>query len=292
MAFMRRFVAILLLLTSYILYRTPLYVRRLMAVTLPDRILRKLPGAWRTELAAVRVEPIISGMSGADVFRLQSEPACFLKLAEDGAAQSIREEIARTRWLAGQGIRVAPILRTHDDGRTVIMQTQALPGEPADRCAWPKARLLSAIGQAVAKLHALPIVDCPFDESLAVRLERARRAIEQGDIDATDFASRNRNVAPRDLFARLGADLPEEDAVVVHGDLTLSNMIVAADGSVGFIDCGHAGRADRYLDLAVLAAEITDHFGRSSIKTFTQAYGVQHWNEPKARYYADLYELF
>jgi aminoglycoside 3'-phosphotransferase-2 len=263
-----------------------------MPAVLPRRILQKLPDAWRAELATITAEPITSGMSGADVFRLRMEPARFLKFADDGAVQDLRQEIARAAWLADHGIGVAPILRTHDDDCTVAMQTQALPGEPADCCDWPEARLLPAIGHALAKLHGLPAVDCPFDESLAVRLERARRAIEQGGVDARHFASRNRNVTPRDLFARLVANPPAEDFVVAHGDLTLSNMIIGADGTVGFIDCGHAGRADRYLDLGVLAAEIGDHFGRRAVKTFARAYGVQRWNVRKADYYADLYELF
>ena len=263
-----------------------------MSVILPSRILQKLPDAWRAELAAVTAEPITDGMSGTDVFRLRVEPACFLKFAEDRAAQSLRQEIVRTAWLADHGIRVAPVLRTHDDGRTAAMQTQALPGEPADRCDWPQARLLLAMGGALAELHALPAADCPFDESLAVRLKRARHAIEQGGVDARHFASRNRNVTPPDLLARLVANRPAEDFVIAHGDLTLSNIVIGPDGAVGFIDCGHAGRADRYLDLGVLAAEIANHFGRRSITIFARAYGVQRWNVRKAAYYADLYELF
>jgi aminoglycoside phosphotransferase len=263
-----------------------------MSIGLPSRILQKLPDAWRAELAAVAAEPIINGMSGADVFRLRMEPSCFLKFAENAAVQSLRQEIARTAWFADHGIRVAPILRTHDDGRTAAMQTQALPGEPADRSDLPKACLLPAMGRALAKLHALRPADCPFDESLAVRLKRARRAIEQGSVDARHFASRNRNVRPCDLLARLIADPPAEDFVIAHGDLTLSNMVIGPDGAVWFIDCGHAGRADRYLDLAVLAAEISDHFGPRSVKTFVRAYGVKRWDVRKAAYYADLYEFF
>jgi aminoglycoside 3'-phosphotransferase II len=263
-----------------------------MSAVLPRRILQKLPDAWRAELGAVAAQPITDGMSGADVFRMRTEPARFLKFAEGRAALGLRQEIVRTVWLADHGIGVAPVLRTHDGGRAVAMQTLALPGVPADRCDWPQARLLAALGRALAQLHALPAADCPFDESLAVRLERARHAIEQGDVDAAHFASRNRSVTPPDLLARLVANRPVEDFVIVHGDLTLSNMVVSPDGAIGFIDCGHSGRADRYLDLGVLAAEIGDHFGPRSLTAFTRAYGLQRWNGRKAAYYSDLYELF
>ncbi len=79
---------------------------------------------------------------------------------------------------------------------------------------------------------------------------------------------------------------------MAHGDAAWNNMIVAPDGTVGFIDCGHAGRADRYLDLAVAAAEVDDHLGPSGIKIFAEAYGERRWNARKAAFYADLYELF
>lgn len=263
-----------------------------MSDILPSRILRKLPDEWRAELAAVAAEPVTDGMSGADVFRLRMEPACFLKFAEEGSVQTLRQEIVRAAWLADHGIRVAPVLRIHDNGRVAAMQTQALPGEPADRCDRPPASLVPAIARALAGLHALSAADCPFDESLAVRLERARHTIEQGGVDARHFAPRNRNATPQDLFARLVASPPAEDFVVAHGDLTLSNMVIGPNGDVGFIDCGHVGRADRYLDLGVLAGEIADHFGRRLVTTFARAYGVPRWDVRKAAYYSDLYELF
>jgi aminoglycoside 3'-phosphotransferase-2 len=78
---------------------------------------------------------------------------------------------------------------------------------------------------------------------------------------------------------------------VVHGDATLSNIIVDANNAVGFVDCGNVGRGDRYQDLAVLAAEIGEHFGAEAAAKFARSYGGE-WNRAKARYYSDLYELF
>ena len=79
---------------------------------------------------------------------------------------------------------------------------------------------------------------------------------------------------------------------VVHGDATLSNMMIDDDGTLGFIDCGHAGRGDRYLDLAVLAADIADKRGAEAAAQFAGACGLPLWDAAKARYYLDLYELF
>jgi aminoglycoside phosphotransferase len=125
-----------------------------------------------------------------------------------------------------------------------------------------------------------------------VRLPRALEAVETGKVDPTQFASRNRGISPHTLFGRLATRAPREDLVVAHGDATLSNILVEEEGAVGFIDCGQVGRADRYLDLAVLAAEIVDRFGPAAVRVFAKAYGIHRWNVSKAAYYADLYELF
>jgi aminoglycoside phosphotransferase len=93
------------------------------------------------------------------------------------------------------------------------------------------------------------------------------------------------------LLARLIAQQPAEDIAIVHGDATLSNLIVDAGGNVGFIDCGNAGRGDRYLDLGVLAAEINGHYGDDAAVQFMRRYGGA-WDANKARFYADLYEFF
>jgi aminoglycoside phosphotransferase len=173
------------------------------------------------------------------------------------------------------------------------METLAVPGTPADETDAPAERVLAVLGRGLAALHSLAVADCPFDESLPVRLARAQEALERDEVDPARFEPRNRHTAPRTLLARIAANPARQDAVVVaHGDASLSNLIVGPDGILGFIDCGHAGRADRYLDLAVAGAEIAGHFGTAALPMLTRAYGLRRWNKRKAAYYEDLYEFF
>jgi aminoglycoside phosphotransferase len=172
------------------------------------------------------------------------------------------------------------------------MQMQKLAGVPADRCRWPASRLLPALGRAFARLHALPITACPFDERLAVRLSLAAQAVERDEVNVEDFDEKNVGVAPEVLLSRLTQSAPPEDPVVAHGDATFSNIIVGPDGAVAFIDCGHAGRSDRYLDLAIVGTEIVERFGREGLAIFMAAYGKRDWNDSKATYFCDLYEFF
>jgi aminoglycoside 3'-phosphotransferase II len=80
--------------------------------------------------------------------------------------------------------------------------------------------------------------------------------------------------------------------VVTHGDATFDNILIDANGRVGFIDCGRAGRADRYVDLSLLALQIDEHLGARWISQFREAYGIARRDHCKAAFFDDLYELF
>ena len=258
---------------------------------LPRRILRRLPASWAADLKTVAAAPITTGMGGAEVFLLRTAPETILKLATGKRAAMIGEEIERLRWLAGQGIAVPSILRAHADARIGAMQMQKLPGVPADHPGLAAGQFLPALARALAALHALPVDGCQFDESLPVRLARAQRAVERGEVDVDQFDEKNLGADPQVLLAKLQRDPPAEDLVVNHGDAAFSNIIVDGD-RIGFIDCGQCGRADRYLDLAIIGAEILERFGRRGLATFAAAYGERVWDERKAAYYRDLYEFF
>ena len=258
----------------------------------------QLARGWR-ELAGAEIERLDIGMSGAAVFRVTDggAPDRYLKIAQNKSAAALRGEIERMHWLAARGIRVPKILRIDDRPEQVILLTQAVPGIPADADAdaanaLPLLRLIDALAKGIAALHALPAADCPFDETVSARLSRAADAVAAGEVDPRNFAERNRNTGPEALLARLAAAPPVEDIVVVHGDATLSNILVDADGTIGFVDCGNAGRGDRYLDLSVLHADIDGRYGSKAAARFAQSYRPGLWDRRKADYFSDLYELF
>ena len=261
------------------------------AEALARELLMKHDGAGAGAIALRRVT---TGMSDAAVFRARQKGRVprYVKVAFDAAAIALREEIARTQWLSKRGIAVPPVLRVadRDDGTAVLMA--AIAGVPADVSTLATARLIAALAQAVKALHALPPANCPFDETLAARLNRAQAAIDAGEIDPAEFEPHNRDTAPADLLRRLRAAPPHENPTVVHGDLTLGNIIVDDNGACGFIDCGNAGRADRYTDLALLHADIVAHRGEKAGAEFLAACGITHWVAAKAQYFLDLYELF
>jgi aminoglycoside phosphotransferase len=235
-------------------------------------------------------------MSGAKTFRIvgTAEGDQYLKMGRKEAADLVRTEIERTEWLYRNGVPVATILKRFDHGIAAGMIMANLSGTPLDQVEredW--APIVELIALAFARLHSLRAAECPFDESVGVRLSRARWEIERGGIDPKHFDARNSGRTPQQIYDRLRATIPvREDLVVVHGDATLSNLILQADGTIGFIDCGNAGRADRYVDLALVVPELVERFGARSKEIFLSAYGLAQWDERKAVFYSDLYELF
>jgi aminoglycoside 3'-phosphotransferase-2 len=247
-----------------------------------------------SDARTARFEPVASGMSGATVIRVVQPGRSdrFAKIADAATADALRNEVTRTAWLWARGITVPRVLRVNEQlgGYAVLMD--AVPGTSADISSLPVPQLVGALAKALAALHRLPPDDCPFDETLSTRLSRAVAAVAAGEIDIAEFEPRNRDIAPEMLLARLTAQQRAEDIVVVHGDATLSNLIVDTDGNVGFIDCGNAGRGDRYIDLALLAADIEGHYGADARRDFIATYGEGNWDVAKSSYYLDLYELF
>jgi aminoglycoside 3'-phosphotransferase-2 len=205
----------------------------------------------------------------------------------------LHDEAERTAWLDSRGIRVPRTLREHDEAGSFAVLMSAVPGASPGDGAQDPSQVVPRLAAALAALHRLPAESCPFDETLAVRLARAQQDVARDGINGDDFDARNAGVTPADLLRRLAATMPKsEDLVVIHGDATFDNIRADADGSVGFIDCGRAGRADRYVDLCLVGAEIEEHFGADWLTPFVRAYGLRSWDDGKARWFSDLYELF
>ena len=233
-------------------------------------------------------------MSGAHLFRLRAPPSRerYIKIAEGDGLSDLRGEVERTRWLYAKGASVPDLLRVFDDGRRGAVLMTALPGSHPQDLRRPAADVVRHLARGLRALHAIAAADCPFDESTPLRLARARTMIAEGRVERAHFAARNRRRSPQSIHARLAADIPRvEDIAVVHGDAKFDNLLIDHEGHVGFIDCGHAGRGDRYLDLEAVTSDIAEHFGRRWIGPFAQAYGIAL--EPaRLRFFSDLYELF
>ena len=257
-----------------------------------------LPPSLAGALAGREWHRNLVGEAGALVHRLRREgsPDLYLKHGDGEAAAAIVDEFARLRWLSGRW-PVPAVAHFEATGGTAWLLTQALPGRTAYE--WLEAApdrapaIVASIGRCLRRLHALPVETCPFNANHRLQLDLARQRLEAGLIDADDFDDARQGWTPEQVWAALGELLPlAEDPVVSHGDFSLDNLLMSADGEVvGVIDLGRVGIADRYRDLAILA-NCLDEFGPSLSGIFFEAYGIATPDARKLEFHLLLDECF
>lgn len=226
------------------------------------------------------------GEAGAEVFRVQlpTGPDVFLKQADGDDAQALIDEMVRLAWLsrldAGNLPPVPAIVHAETTGGRTWLLTSAMPGRTA--YAWLQddpgrgVAIVQSLAAALRRWHALPVHCCPFNADHMLRLAHARRRLDAGLIDADDFDDARAGWTPAQVWAAMQALLPlRAERVVTHGDYSLDNILLDAQGQVtGIIDVGKAGIADPYQDLAILWNCLSE-FGAELQQALLTAYATE-----------------
>jgi aminoglycoside 3'-phosphotransferase-2 len=211
------------------------------------------------------------------VFRLEAagRPIVFVKTVQAGPFCELPDEIARLRWLAGQGIACPEILAEAQDGQRHWLLMSAVPGR--DLASSPDLapeRIVTIAADVLRSLHALGARDCPFDHRLDHRIALARARMEAGVVDEENFDDERAGRTAAGAFRELLARRPQgEDLVVTHGDACLPNLLADEGRFTGFIDCGRLGVADRHQDLALASWSIHYNLGEDWVEPFLRRYG-------------------
>jgi len=233
------------------------------------------------------------GNSGTFVFRIGES---YLKVNPASAVDRLDDERARLAWLQGR-LPVPQVLYYGTDASYEYLLLSAIPGimacEQSLRDDIPK--VVRLLAQGLRMIHSIPIHDCPFDRSLPVAMELARRRTELGLVDESDFDAEQAGKHASDLYAELLEQRPQtEDLVFTHGDYCLPNVLLdwQRNRISGFIDLARAGIADRYHDLALAARSLAFNFDARWIPLLFQEYGLAEPDEDKIRFYKLLDEFF
>ena len=93
-----------------------------------------------------------------------------------------------------------------------------------------------------------------------------------------------------DLHHRRPAPVPE---VLIHGDLALDNVLIAADGALSLIDWSSGDVGDPRCDLSLaLQTEPEIRLTDAERRSFFEGYGTAPLDEVTRRWFEDLYEFF
>ena len=177
---------------------------------------------------------------------------------------------------------------TKEGGREAWLVTSRLEGRPLwndilNANSQRRAQFLHRVGALLKQLHTTQVPFSMRSESswLDRMLAQAQTNLAWCDGSAELLA---------DLHRRRPEPVPE---VVIHGDLALDNVLVAADDAMSLIDWSGGGEGDPRSDLALaLQTEPEFELGESEVAAFFEGYGGMPMDPATRRWFEDLYEFF
>lgn len=257
-----------------------------MPLSMPPDIARFVDGAPLTR-DRIGESPcqVFSFYRGKERFFLKTSPA-----VHAATTYSVNREAAVLDWLSGR-LNVPEVVMAAGTEEAEWMITRAVPGQPLSAVT-NERQLLALFQEALRQVQSVPIADCPFDASAAVRLRELDYLLAHGLVaDDCDLAQWPGLATPADLRERLFSTQPVEELVFSHGDLGDSNVFVDANGALYFIDVGRAGTADRWLDIAFIHRHLREENSAALAAEFLGSVGCP--DAPAKRlFHEQLDELF
>lgn len=194
--------------------------------------------------------------------------------------------------LAGSGLPMPRLLDyaqvDNDKGHEAWLVMSRLEGRPL----WneilranshQRARWLEQVGELLKQLHATPVPIGLRSESPWIdrMLAEAQQNLAWCDGTAELLA---------DLHRRRPEPVPE---VLIHGDLALDNVLVAAGDTMSLIDWSGGAQGDPRCDLTLaLQTEPEIELDEFELAAFFESYGGAPLDRETRRWFEDLYEFF
>lgn len=247
-----------------------------------------LPLALAPLFENAKIEEISVGHSQDAVYRIEAEEIYFLKI---GAA--LQAEHNKLLWLEGR-LPVPKVLHYEIKAGKHYLLTSAIEGEMLHEASISPQRKVELLAEGARLWHSIATEECPFDCTIDIQIDLARRNMERGLIDEEDFEIHRQGRNLHELFAELLVSLPDkEDLCLTHGDYCLPNILINPETEelTGFVDVGRMGVSDRYIDLSLCARSIGWNMGRIWVEPFMKAYG-RKLDTAKYNFYTLLDEFF
>jgi len=253
-----------------------------------------LPPELRQIIKGEKLAPNTVGCSRALVFHLKGLKG-YLKIAPHNPMEPLAYEAEVLRWLSGK-LPVPEVLYcTQYQGYEYLLfsEIEGADGSREVHRQNPHV-LVRSVAEGLKLIHSLEIGDCPLDQTLGVKINKARYNMEQGLVKEDLLEPEYRGTPLGDLFTLLLSKQPaNQELVFTHGDYCLPNIILKEGRVSGFIDMGRAGVSDRYVDLA-LAVRSLRHNGYTAPELwelFFEVYGLDGLDQAKLEFYTLLDEF-
>ena len=206
-------------------------------------------------MSPITKTPILLGESGASVFRVTQENAASW-IEKSGPPAEIALEAEVLRWCEAR----LPVARIFHEQPGVLCISD-LPGRPLSDL--PLQVACSVLADALSRIHAIPIANCPFGAEWNHRQQEAEMRIAAGVVDALDFDEEKQGRSPESILAELRSLPPlPEPRRFTHGDATLENFLAQDRKLSGIVDMARAGLTHPAQDWALALRSVKHQFGR------------------------------
>lgn len=235
------------------------------------------------------------GHSSATVYFLEgTNQNMYLKIQPVNSPESLATEKDILVWLEGKLPVPKVIQYENNDEHEFLLMTEVKGKMVADpEMETDLSFRMKLLGKALREFHSIDIKDCPFQQTLNIKIAKAEERVQKGLVDEDDFDEIRNGKKATEIYEELISKRPKsEDLVFCHGDYCLPNIIFDNNQLSGFIDLGRAGVSDRYQDIALAIRSIKYNFGEAYVGDFLQAYGLREIDESKVFYYQLLDEFF
>jgi aminoglycoside phosphotransferase (APT) family kinase protein len=223
----------------------------------------------------------------------QSRQSVLKRCRDPRYIEWLRREQHVLRALSECPLRIPRVLgyhEVHDSEHiteTWLLMTR-LPGEPL----WDvllrsvpsdRSHLFGELGNLLRQLHSMPPPQAFRGQApwLDRMLQHARKNLAWCDRSP-------------ELLAHLEATRPDPIAeVLIHGDVSLDNVLITPNGNLSLIDWPTGDLGDPRSDIAIaLAIEPELQLGEADVAAFFEAYGSRPMDVATRRWFVDLYEFF
>ncbi len=263
--------------------------------TLPNKLNKLLQGS--------NFKPITIGMSGTEVYFIKDLAEfgdVYLKIASQTSGVDLERESDILSWLKNK-LNVPKVIHFEQEKNLDYLLISAISGVDASIFTENNyneselKNLAIILAGEMRKIHQIPIKECPFSQTLAVKFREAKKRIGQELVDESDFLEKNQGKSANEIYQKLiQTDIGEEDLVFTHGDFCLPNFVINDRQINGIIDWERGGISDRYQDIALFlrSFDLNTNAMIEIEEIFCKHYQIEQLDKNKINFYKDLDELF
>ncbi|WP_074351544.1 APH(3') family aminoglycoside O-phosphotransferase [Proteiniborus sp. DW1] len=244
-------------------------------------------------LAGMSCEENNIGCSNAGVYKYYNDNVSYY-LKIQPSSQELEKEYKIIDWLRDKLPVPKALYFNSYNGLDYLLMTE-VDGEMlcSDNLLSKPEETVKLLADGIKMLSSIPIDDCPFDNSLEIKLKDALYNIENNFVDMSDWEENNNFRTPEELLNYLKNNKPKAHTpVFTHGDYCLPNIFGKDNKISGFIDLGRAGIADIYQDIALCVRSLQHNFGTDEYTELLFKHLDMEADWERINYYILLDELF